>query len=181
MIAPEIEKIKAQFTELGYKWPAFHIVGIRSATNLPNKFDDLIGLVNGNEVKWYTATTNPGTFWLNSPINSLGTAVLKCGQYVDTWAIGLHQGKYTALKQAKKVTVYRDADKDSIAEEQGNEDTGMFGINIHRANESTESRNIDKWSAGCQVLNNPLQFKELIQACIKSNKKAFTYTLLKEI
>jgi hypothetical protein len=83
--------------------------------------------------------------------------------------------------QSKKVTVYRDADKDSIAEEQGKEETGLFGINIHRANESTESRNIDKWSAGCQVLNIPKQYKELIQACIKSNKKAFTYTLLKEI
>jgi hypothetical protein len=30
-------------------------------------------------------------------------------------------------------------------------------------------------------LNMPKQYKELIQACIKSNKKAFTYTLLKEI
>ena len=180
MKAPTIEELKAQFTELGYKWPAFHIVGIRSKANEPNKFDDLIGLVNGSELKWYTGTTNPGTFWLNHPMNSLGTAVLKAGQYVDTYTIGLHQGKYTALKQSKKVTVYRDADKDNIAEEQGKEDTGLFGINIHRANESTESKNIDKWSAGCQVMNNPIQFKELIQACIKSGKKSFTYTLLKE-
>jgi acid phosphatase class B len=180
MKAPTIEELKAQFTELGYKWPAFHIVGIRSKANLPNQFDDLIGMVQGDQVKWYTGTTNPGTFWLNHPMNSLGTAVLKAGQYIDTYTIGLHQGKYTALKQSKKVTVYRDADKDSVAEEQGKEDTGLFGINIHRANESTESKNVDKWSAGCQVMNNPSQFKELIQACIKSGKKSFTYTLLKE-
>jgi hypothetical protein len=180
MRAPTIEELKAQFTELGYKWPSIHIVGIRSKANLPNQFDDLIGLVQGDQVNWYTATTNPGTFWLNSPMNKLGTAVLKCGQYVDTYTIGLHQGKYTALKQSKKVTVFRDADKDSVAEEQGKEDIGLFGINIHRANELTESRNIDKWSAGCQVLNNPKHFKELIQACIKSGKKSFTYTLLKE-
>lgn len=180
MTAPTIDELKAQFKELGYKWPAFHIVGIRSKANVPNKFDDLIGFVNGEELKWFSATTNPGTFWLNNPINSVGTAVLKAGQYVDTWAIGLHQGKYTALKQVKKVTVFRDADKDNIAEEQGKEETGMFGINIHRANESAQSSNIDKWSAGCQVLNNPTQFKELIQACIKSNKKTFTYTLLHE-
>jgi hypothetical protein len=180
MKAPTIDELKAQFTELGYKWPSIHVVGIRSKANIPNQFDDLIGLVQGDEVKWYTGTTNPGTFWLNNPINNLGTAVLKAGQYVDTYTIGLHQGKYTALKQSKKVTVYRDADKDSVAEEQGKEETGLFGINIHRANELTESRNIDKWSAGCQVLNIPKQFKELIQACIKSNKKAFTYTLLHE-
>ena len=180
MKALTIEELKAQFTELGYKWPTIHVVGIRSKANEPNKFDDLIGLVQGDQVNWYTGTTNPGTFWLNHPMNSLGTAVLKAGQYVDTYVIGLHQGKYTALKQAKKVTVFRDADKDSVAEEQGKEDTGLFGINIHRANESTESKNIDKWSAGCQVLNNGLQFKELIQACIKSGKKSFTYTLLHE-
>ena len=105
---------------------------------------------------------------------------MKVGQYVDTYTIGLHQGKYSALVQSKKVTVHRDADKDSIAEEQEKEDTGLFGINIHRANESAESKNVDKWSAGCQVLNNPTQFKELMQACIKSGKKSFTYTLLKE-
>lgn len=180
MKAPTIEELKAQFTELGYKWPTIHIVGIRSKANEPNKFDDLIGLVQGGEVKWYTGTTNPGTFWLNNPINSLGTAVLKCGQYVDTYTIGLHKGKYTALVQSKKVTVFRDNDKDSIAEEQGKEDTGLFGINIHRANELTDSTNIDKWSAGCQVLNSSKQFKELIQACLKSGKKSFTYTLLHE-
>lgn len=180
MKAPTIEELKAQFTELGYKWPTIHVVGIRSKANEPNKFDDLIGLVQGGEVKWYTGTTNPGTFWLNNPINSLGTAVLKAGQYVDTYTIGLHKGKYTALVQSKKVTVFRDNDKDSIAEEQGKEDTGLFGINIHRANELTESTNIDKWSAGCQVLNSSKQFKELIQACLKSGKKSFTYTLLKE-
>ena len=180
MKAPTAEELKAQFTELGYKWPSIHVVGIRSKANVPNQFDDLIGLVQGNEVNWYTGTTNPGTFWLNNPMNSLGTAVLKVGQYVDTYTIGLHQNKYTALKQAKKVTVYRDADKDSVAEEQGKEESGLFGINIHRANESAESKNIDKWSAGCQVMNNPIQFKELIQACIKSGKKTFTYTLLKE-
>ena len=102
----------------------------------------------------------------------------------DMGALGInksHSWLLSALKQSKKVTVYRDADKDSVAEEQGKEDTGLFGINIHRANESAESKNVDKWSAGCQVLNNPKQFKELIQACIKSGKKSFTYTLLHEL
>ena len=41
MKAPTIEELKAQFTELGYKWPTIHIVGIRSKANEPNKFDDL--------------------------------------------------------------------------------------------------------------------------------------------
>ena len=28
MKAPTIEELKAQFTELGYKWPTIHVVGI---------------------------------------------------------------------------------------------------------------------------------------------------------
>jgi len=180
MKIPTIEELKAKFEELGYKWESFHIIGIRSKANVPNKFDDLICVVNGNEVKAYSGTTNPGTYWLNNPMNVNGTAVLKCGQYVDTYVIGLHKGQYTALTQAKKVTVYRDNDRDSIAEEQGKEDTGLFGINIHRANASAISQNIDKWSAGCQVLNNSKDFKELIQACIQTGKKYFTYTLIQE-
>ena len=95
--------------------------------------------------------------------------------------MGLHKGKYRALTQAKPITVWRDADKDSIAEEQGKEDTGIFGINIHRANELVASKNIDKWSAGCQVLNDPKQFRELLDKCEASKKKYFTYTLLHEL
>ena len=93
MRTPTIEELKAKFTELGYKWEPFHLIGIRSAANEPNKFDDLIGVVNGNELKFFTGTTNPGTFWLNSPMNPKGAAVLKCGQYVDSWVMGLHPNR----------------------------------------------------------------------------------------
>jgi len=47
MKIPTIEELKAKFTELGYQWMPFHIIGIRSKANEPNKFDDLICLVNG--------------------------------------------------------------------------------------------------------------------------------------
>jgi hypothetical protein len=113
-------------------------------------------------------------------MNPKGTAVLKPGQYVDSWKLGLHQGKYEALVQAKPITVYRDNNKNDLAEENGKEDTGMFGINIHHANASAVSKLIDKWSAGCQVLDTPEQFKTLISSCKTSGKSAFTYTLLRE-
>ena len=68
--------------------------------------------------------------------------------------------------------------KDDVAEETSTEQTGLFGINIHRANPSAVSSIIDKWSAGCQVLNDPKQFATLLAACEKSGKGAFTYTLV---
>lgn len=173
-------ELEAKFAELGYQWPTLHIVGVRSKANEKNKFDDMIYLINGPMMQIFSGTTNPGTHWLKNLMNPKGCAVLKPGQYVDSWKLGLHQGKYKALTQAKPITVYRDNNKNDLAEELGKEDTGMFGINIHHANSSAVSSIIDKWSAGCQVLNDPKEFASLLAACEKSGKSAFTYTLLRE-
>ena len=175
-----IKELKSEFSRLGYKWVNFHIVGVRSKANVKNKFDDLIGVVDFNEIHWFECTTNSGTHWLKNLLNPKGTAVLKPNQYVDGYKFGLHQGKYKALVQAKAVEVYRDKDKDDIAEEQGVIDKGFFGINIHRANPSFKSLLIDKWSAGCQVLSNPKDFDKLIDLCEESNLETFNYTLLNE-
>lgn len=173
-------ELENKFKELGYEWSNFHLIGVRSLANEKNKFDDNIYLVNGPIMFRYSCTTNPGTHWLKNLMNPKGTALLKPGQYIDTYHLGLHQGKYKALVQRKPVTVYRDGDKDDVAEETKTEQTGLFGINIHRANASAVSNFIDRWSAGCQVLNNPKDFASLIAACEKSRKSAFTYTLLRE-
>jgi hypothetical protein len=176
-----IEKLKSEFERLGYQWLPFMVVGIRSAANLNNKFDDLIGLVNNNTITWFSGTTNAGRHWLLNFLNPKGTAMLKAGQYINCYELGYHKGQYLALVQTGgKVTVYRDADKDEIAEEQGILDTGWFGINIHHANAKAISSIVDKWSGGCQVLNNPEEFSQLIKACQRSGLKAFSYTLLKE-
>jgi hypothetical protein len=175
-----IEELKVEFNRLGYKWFDFQIVGIRSKANKPNVFDDLIAVVNKDKIKWFTCTTNPGTHWLKNLLNPKGTALLKPGQYVDTWGLGLHQGKYEALTQKKPVTVFRDKDLDDLAEETAVTDTGLFGINIHRANDKMVSKFIDKWSAGCMVLNNPADFKKVLDLGKESKKPLFTYTLLKE-
>lgn len=175
-----IEELKTEFAKLNYKFPNFHLVGIRSRANGKNIFDDLIAVINNNEITWYTCTTNPGTHWLLNLLNPKGTAVLKPGQYVDSWQIGLHQGKYEALTQCKPIAVYRDGDRDEVAETLGQFETGMFGINIHRANPSIVSKLIDKWSAGCQVLNDPQQFNALLAKCKASGLNKFTYTLLNE-
>lgn len=175
-----IEELKAEFKKHNYEWLPFHFVGVRSTANLPNQFDDLFGLILNDKVEWYSCTTNPGTHWLKNLLNPKGAALLKPAQYKDTWTIGLHQGKYEAFKQSKPVTVFRDGDKDDFAEETSVTETGLFGINIHRANEKAISKIIDKWSAGCQVLNNPADFATVLNAAKTTKQKAFTYTLLKE-
>jgi hypothetical protein len=175
-----IEELKAEFAKHNYQWHPFHFVGIRSTANLPNQFDDLFGMVYGDKVEWFTCTTNPGTHWLKNLLNPKGTALLKANQYKDTWSIGMHQGKYKAFCQVKPVEVFRDKNLDDKAEETATIDKGLFGINIHRANEKFTSKLIDKWSAGCQVLNNPADFAKILFAAESSKQKFFTYTLLKE-
>lgn len=176
-----IEQLKARFQILGYTWFDYQFIGIRSAANEKNKFDDLFCVVKGNSISWYTCTTNPGTHWLKSLLNSKGAALLKPNQYVDGWKIGMHQGKYEAFVQNKPVTVFRDADMDDIAEETAVTETGYFGINIHRTNDKgVISQLIDKWSAGCQVLNNPADFKTLLLDAKATKRLSFTYTLINE-
>jgi len=176
-------ELKQRFQALGYIWAPFHLIGIRSKADLPNKFDDRLYLINeiGNGfVIDTTCTTNPGVHWLKNLLNPKGAAVLKPGQYIDTWKLGKHKGLYEALVQAKPVIVYRDKDKDDKSEKTDVTESGFFGINIHRANANAISTIIDKWSAGCQVINDPKVYAEIIEACKQSGRKTFTYTLLEE-
>lgn len=178
-------ELHAQFVKLGYKWLPFHLIGVRSKADIPNSFDDKLYLVNeinpANPLFLETScTTNPGLYWMQKVVNAKGAAVLKPGQYLNAWQLGKHKGVYEALVQRLPVTVFRDNDKDNKAEEQGIEDTGIFGINIHRANASAVSKIIDQWSAGCQVINDPQVYAKIIQACKDSGYKTFSYTLLRE-
>lgn len=175
------QELALYFSRFGYIWPHFHLIGVRSKDDKPNAFDDLFYLIHGESMNVYTGTTNPGVYWQNHfDPKKEGVAVLKPGQYVDRWTLGLHHREYQAWTQARPVTVYRDADKDGKSEATANEDTGLFGINVHRANEKWKSTVIDKWSAGCQVLNDPLEFAQFIALSHESGQKFFTYTLLDE-
>lgn len=167
-----------------------NIVGVRANTNVPDKFDDIIYVFyKDDKGKWvgkaYPATTDTGTYWLKNPMRSEGSALLKEGQYVNTYKRGMHRGKYLALTQKLgKVTVYRDYNRDAVLDfNNGKEQTGDFGINIHRANRVGNTETIGKNSAGCQVFQNADDFAEFMamtkkQADLYGNK--FTYTLIDE-
>jgi hypothetical protein len=165
-----------------------NIVGLRSPSTVPNNFDDSICVFYRLEnQQWklhiYKATTDPGTYWLRQPGQPQGTAILKQGQYRDVYALDLHRGKYTALCQRKgKVTVIRDYDRDAELDfYNGNEVSGWFGINIHRAKATGTTLQIDRNSAGCQVFANAEDFAAFITMCHRHRElygNKFTYTLI---
>jgi hypothetical protein len=110
--------------------------------------------------------------------NAAGVARLVEGQYADSHGLGLHQGKYEALKQFKPVTVYRDANKDMNYDE-NKTTTGVFGINIHKA--GVDSTYVENWSEGCQVFKRAADFEAFMAIVRKSaaaGYKSFTYTLI---
>lgn len=164
-----------------------NIIGVRKKDGTPNKFDDKIFVVAKNDAGalqlWgWTATTDPGLYWMQNTMNKLGAACVVPGQYRGAWQIGDHHGK-PALVQIKPVKTYRDNNKDGKLDLNESSITeGIYGINLHRA--GANSTNVDKWSAGCQVWSRDADFEEFMSLCNKQVKvngyKTFTYTLLEE-
>jgi hypothetical protein len=164
-----------------------NIVGLRSESIVPNQFDDEIHVFYAkSDGSWnyhiWPATTDPGTFWLNNPVYEQGTAILAQGQYQNSYSIGKHKGLYEALVQTKPVTVIRDYDRDALLDfYNGEKQTGNFGINIHRAESTGTTKQINKYSAGCQVFQNAHDFEQFMTLCEQHRKlygNSFTYALV---
>jgi hypothetical protein len=184
------ELIETAVKAKGYKWfdekdLMLNIVGVRnSATGnaVTNLFDDRITLsyTDGGVWKYYewTNTTDPGKKGVKEYHNAAGVARLVEGQYIGSHTLGLHQGKYEALKQAKAVKVYRDANRDMTYDENKIQE-GVFGINIHKA--GADSTYVENWSEGCQVFKKAADFEAFMAICRKAaaiHGKSFTYTLI---
>lgn len=167
-----------------------NIIGVRADNNkVTNKYDDYIVVeyksARGAEQLIYSITTEPGKYYMQNKLgNSKGTAILVPGQYRGCWQIGKHNGKYKALVQCKPVKVYRDGNKNDIYDLNPETiDNGLFGINIHRSNETFTRSTIDMYSAGCQVFNNPSNFTTFMNVCERQRERygnSFTYTLINE-
>lgn len=179
--------IKQAILRKGFKFLegelVLNLVGIRNVKDLnSNSFNDVFCIAyedQGSKIlKQFACTTDPGIYYRNNPENINGTAILVYGQHLNMWALGYHQGKYRALTQKSAVKVYRDRNKDSFLDFE-NINTGLFGINCHKAGEN--SKIVDKWSAGCQVIASSADFNLLLELAEKSallHGNSFNYTLL---
>jgi lysozyme len=137
-------------------------------------YDDAIFIDSPNATVSFNGNTDPSVFRSGSGTGEgKGMARLKAGLYT-AHAFGYHRGKYLALTQTMgQVTVIRDGAPDY-------EDTGYFGINIHKGSYNTTS------SLGCQTIY-PSQWDSFINLAKdqavrifgnKWNKVAIPYILL---
>jgi len=191
------EQIEKAVKTKGYTWFEdasnktydVNIVGVRNnhpsiADKVTNVFDDWLTISFKDESgKWqfycWNATTDPGKKGVQEFHNKKGVARLVPNQYRGVWKVDKHQGKYDALCQRLgNVTVWRDANKDLIFEEKVT-DTGIFGINIHKAGQ--DSQWVENWSEGCQVFKRVKDFDVFMSICKKAAKihgNKFSYTLI---
>lgn len=191
-----IDMIQEAYSNLGYTFFTkgnfnLNIFGIRDSDPNANKFDDIIGLAYKDNDDWqlklYNATTDPGSYYMQEELlDSRGVAILVPGQYRGAYKLGKHRNQYPALVQYKELPVYRDKNRDNVHDfDPKTIVTGMYGINIHRAtaNAKGKSVQVDKWSAGCQVIAANDDWHEFYGIVINASKRygdKFTYTLFTE-
>lgn len=163
----------------------YWIIGIRSKSDNPDEFDDMFYLMyNDTIITITTGTTNPGLYSLKNynTYGVKGSAVIKSDEiYYDVWSYGLHKNRMPALRQVKPMLYYRDYDKDSKSEEIGELNKGIIGINFHTSSYDKASiitKNIGKWSYGCQVCNNIKEYYHILDTIKK--QKYITYCLINE-
>ena len=181
------------FASKGYAFFAdgdynLNIIGIRNLLHgnvQDNTFNDAIVIMYKVNGEWhkdiFDITTDPGLKSLRSFTNVKGCAILVPGQYRSVYSISLHKNKYPALCQRLGVVkVYRDNNRDAKLDmNPAKIDTGVFGINIHKAGQTSEV--VDGWSAGCQVFKRAVDFNAMMALAYKAKDlygNKFTYTLL---
>lgn len=161
------DQLKAILDEFGYQLTEPIIFGHRGYylddMGVPGKndraiYDDACFLMTPNRQSAnYNFNTDPSRFRMGfgTDEDTKGMAKLNCG--IWTYMIGPHKG-YEALVQADKVTVTRDGKPPY-------EDSGWFGINIHRGGDGTTS------SLGCQTIP-PSQWSDFIMTVKQYMKQA---------
>lgn len=164
----ELDKMLKPYKLDRTKYPCI-VVGVRGyyrntmgAPNVNDRgiYDDALFLYTPSMMASYNGNTDPSRYRKGTGKGAAkGIATLNPGAwYVHKF--DLHRGKYLALCQrAGDVTVTRDGDPPY-------EDTGLFGINIHKGGYNGTS------SEGCQTIH-PDQWESFIASAVDQAKRYF--------
>ena len=180
----------------------YNLVGLRNKIstkkNYPNRFTDVVFLMSPQKeknVEFFPATTVPGPFFLvksfrnyyvatgaKDVVNPNGPAIMQPGVY--KYKIGKHRDQYEALVQAENIKIqrYEPVDDPSKATfttySPGKEENGQGGINIHRGLRSGSTPTVDSHSAGCIVLKNSADLREILADMKAKNQQEIDFALV---
>jgi len=192
-LPPILRKCKdlgyAIFTDKNYD---LNLIACRSPSRVANEFDDVFHVVYRVGDRYfqesYPCTTDAGLYWLHNPSRVEGTAILVPNQYRNVWRLDYHAGNKSHLALCQRngpVQVYRDSDRNEILDM--DPDTimeGWFGINIHRASSKHTAERVERYSAGCIVIQEKDDFDRLIALAKRQRDQLgyhnFSLTLLED-
>lgn len=177
----DTESFCYQFRNVLKDIPKISLLGIRGygQENKSGIYDDaIIRNING-EIKIFSASVDPGKYYIDHPLNPQGCARLKAGLW--TYGLGEHHTR-EALIQVEEVAVDR---IDRTGKRTG-EEHGWYGINIHSGGPEYL---VGRYSAGCQVIRADeawkfqwLEFFEPIKkAVLEFNQRRIPYLLIESL
>jgi len=179
-----------------YPIDEINLFGIRNSKDIEKDvINDTLGFFTLDDIFTCTGTTDPSVYWTTDKQNrnSAGTFHLIEGFHKAIWCVGTHKG-YEALvndyRYCKPTKGWRDANYNFVKDNKDIIVCDYFGVNFHRMHKNIIVKLIGKYSAGCQVVQNPKEF-EYIKAKLKNsfmyknnpNKTVYNYMLfdIKEI
>ena len=188
-------QIKRLYKKKKYKFCTgtynLNIFGIRDLCSEKDTFNDFVGVAYEDDlcqkkVDLYPSTTDPGLHYLRNPLNKDGTIIMLEGQYKACYKLGIHGRTglypYKALEQCGSMDYVRDNNKDDKYDiDISKKITGVFKTNLHRCSKWKIVRYIGRYSAGCQVVQDPKHFDELMVTATRQQSLGFgdkfSYTL----
>lgn len=142
-----------------------NIVVLRKIPGTLDAFDDMFTMTyhdaSGRALLWACrCTADPGKPSREHPKRRDGTAVLRVGQMIDGFRIGIKYGKpgtaddYRCWRPVRPVPVLRYTSIDDPTGTPSTSDTLL----IHRASAVRESTIVGDWSEACCVIANPADY-----------------------
>lgn len=123
-----------------------------------------------------SATTEPGWYYRQNPLNDNGAAQLSFGQHLNAWCIGDHRGQ-DALVQCGALKIFRDRNKDGSRKGDPVFVGDDFGLNQHTTSNAPDQ--VGRWSAGCLVGRYPDTHNErFMPMCRAMGLRTFDATLI---
>jgi hypothetical protein len=166
MVGLDFSTLFKAYNKMGYKFYDsgrfnVNLFGIRDSEKTDDGFNGILGVAYIDSfgrpvVIAVNGTTKPGAYWLGEKHigNKNGTFVLKEGYYKSCFKMGLHNGKYECLVQAKSDVFegYRDRNKNGVIDYEGKLYKDVTGLNFHTTSFINDKEKVGAYSAGCQVV-----------------------------
>jgi len=163
------------YKKMGVPWEEINMFGIQNENKMnEDVINDWICIADNKTkiIYKFRGSTNPGIYYTNHLINSKlkGVAHIANGYHPKVYVVGFHKGKYEAMVQrGAKIRIWRDVDKDFKKSTKDIVCKGWFGTNIHKMSDWKVLTRIGRYSAGCQIIADPKEFRQFMSIVKASN------------